>query len=402
VAEAFNDMASSLEQRIKHRQFLATAGAVLPSAFRDRRDVRPILQEFCRQLHTAGAALITHGEPDHAQVWYSLDPREQGWKAAALQVGTEARSLTTTRQDGYIILAVPVLDQEVFITVRSGDQPFTEEELEVITNFAYQIGIAADNARLFEAQQEALQVKDQFLSIVSHELRTPLTTIKGYSQMLCRRLLDDPEGHRYSETIDTQVSRLSRLVDDLLDVTRFTRGQFELTREQVDLRPTLEDVVSRFRMLSPRHSLRLEMDEGSYEGYWDPERLEQVLNNLISNAIKYSPEGGEVLVWARHEGNHLTMGVRDQGVGIADEDQEQLFERFYRGSAEGKAVKGLGLGLYVTRRIVEAHGGTVAVHSKLGEGSEFTFTLPLLPTPAAPVPSEMASLTPGSGGDGGS
>src|SRR5438270_963584 len=126
---------------------------------------------------------------------------------------------------------------------RDASRPFSDEERQVITNFAYQIGIAADNVRLFEAQQEALQVKDQFLSIVSHELRTPLTTMKGYAQMLRTRLVGDPEGQRFARSIDAQVSRLSRLVDDLLDVTRFARGQFELARRKVDLRPILEETV---------------------------------------------------------------------------------------------------------------------------------------------------------------
>jgi signal transduction histidine kinase len=110
------------------------------------------------------------------------------------------------------------------------------------------------------------------------------------------------------------------------------------------------------------------------------------MNNLVSNAIKYSPEGGTITIVTRHEGTNLVVSVRDQGVGIPDEDQAQLFERFYRGSAEGQEVKGLGLGLYVTRRIVEAHGGEIFVRSKIGQGSEFSFTLPLLLQPAVQMP----------------
>ena len=119
-----------------------------------------------------------------------------------------------------------------------------------------------------------------------------------------------------------------------------------------------------------------------FEGYWDRDRLEQVLNNLIGNAIKYSPEGGQITVTTEHDGSDLIVSVLDEGIGIAERDQEHLFERFYRGSIEGQSVKGLGLGLYVTRRIIEAHGGSISVTSRPGEGSAFTFSLPLLRTPA--------------------
>ena len=210
----------------------------------------------------------------------------------------------------------------------------------MITNFGYQVGIAADNARLFEAQQEALRVKDQFLSIVSHELRTPLTTIKGYSQMLTRKITDDPTSQRFATNIDIQVSRLSRLVDDLLDITRFSRGQFELKRQHVDLRPVLEDIISRFRVVAPSYEFELELDEGSFLGFWDRDRLEQVMNNLIGNAIKYSHSGTTVTVTTRHEDDELIVSVRDQGTGIPQEEQERLFERFYRGSAGEAASAG--------------------------------------------------------------
>jgi signal transduction histidine kinase len=134
--------------------------------------------------------------------------------------------------------------------------------------------------------------------------------------------------------------------------------------------------------VAPRHSFAFDLDAGPTEGYWDHDRLEQVMNNLVSNAIKYSPDGGTITVITRHENGNLVVAVRDEGIGIAEEDQEHLFERFFRGKAEKADIKGLGLGLYVTRRIVEAHGGVIAVKSKPDEGSEFSFTLPLLPQPA--------------------
>jgi signal transduction histidine kinase len=378
VAEAFNDMAASLEQRIKHLTFLAQAGAALPNTLRARQDVQPILQEFCEHLGASAVCLIPRSDPDAATLGYSRDPDDPTWWIAALTRAERATQPTSFMEAGYTVMAVPAVGEAIVVTARAGDRPFSQEERQVIANFAYQLSIAADNVRLLESQQEALQVKDQFLSIVSHELRTPLTTIKGYAQMLRRKLDGDPQGERFTDNIDAQVSRLSRLVDDLLDVTRFSRGAFELMPESMDLRPVLEEVVNRFRVVSPKHKLQLYLDRGSFEGTWDHDRLEQVMNNLVGNAIKYSPDGGAITVSTRHDNGNVIVSVRDEGLGIPLEDQERLFERFYRGSAEGQEVKGLGLGLFVTRRIVEAHGGTISVRSTPGEGSEFSFSLPLL------------------------
>lgn len=379
VAEAFNDMARALQERIEHLSFLATTGSVLPNTFRDHGDVAPVLEGFCRQVHACGAGLIPAPDSGQKDIWFALDDSE-----ACRKAGTRAiqAPLAPEAFDGYGVMTVPVSGDATFVAVRAADRPFSADEQQVITNFAYQFGIASDNAVLFEAQQEALRVKDQFLSIVSHELRTPLTTIKGYAQMLRRKVSDDPDARRFADNIDVQTSRLGRLVDDLLDVTRFSRGQFGLTPCRMDLRSLLPDVISRFGVISPQHEFRLRMDEGPMVGEWDRDRLEQVLNNLIGNAIKYSPEGGIITVGAIHRDREVVVSVGDQGIGIAPEDLENLFERFYRGSAEGQDIKGLGLGLYVTRRIVEAHGGHIEVRSQLGEGSEFFFTLPLAPVRA--------------------
>ena len=383
LAEAFNEMASALEQRIHHLSFLAASGSSLPTTIRDNGDLTPILAEFCRQLDACGVGLIPRDDSDQTAIWHDAVTGDRSWRATTTAIGESSRTTTTMTANNCAVMVVPVLGDAVFIAARSQERAFTEEEQQVITSFAYQFGIAVDNARLFEAQQEALQVKDQFLSIVSHELRTPLTTIKGYSQMLHKRLAGDADGERFAANIDTQVSRLGRLVDDLLDVTRFARGQFELRRTHVDLRPLLEDTVARFRVVAPNHTLQLNLDGKPYQGHWDRDRLEQVMNNLVSNAIKYSPGGGTITVSTRQEGGEVEVSVRDQGLGIPEEEQRELFERFYRGRGQSKDIAGLGLGLYVTRRIVEAHGGTIGVKSAPDEGSEFSFTLPLVRRPVA-------------------
>ncbi|HEX8917595.1 MAG TPA: HAMP domain-containing sensor histidine kinase, partial [Chloroflexota bacterium] len=385
VAEAFNSMAASLEQRITHLSFLARSGAILPNILRTGGDVQPVLREFCQLLRTAAVMLVERADLTHAPVCYSEASEDMSWWEGARERAQRATGPTSFETGDYIVMVVPVLGDSIFVTAREGDIRFIPEERQVITNFAYQLSIAANNAELLESQQEALQVKDQFLSIVSHELRTPLTTIKGYAQMLRRKITGDPQAERFADNIDAQVGRLARLVDDLLDVTRFSRQQFELMPQQMDLRPVLEDVTSRFRVVASRHKIDLLLDRGAFEGLWDHDRLEQVLNNLVSNAIKYSPSGGRVVISTRHEDDYVVVAVRDQGQGIPEEDQQHLFERFFRGRAEGQDVKGLGLGLYVTRRIIEAHGGRIWVSSRPGEGSEFSFSLPLQPQQAPAV-----------------
>lgn len=382
VSDAFNDMARALELRIQHLSFLAATAPVLPAVFRDQGDAAPTLREFCSQLDTRGAGLLPLHDDQRSAVWYDVVPGETAWHEAALDAIRAVNGPSSLLRQDQAIMVVPVLGNTVFVTGRAGEHSFSREEQQVITNFAYQLGVAADNARLFEAQQEALQVKDQFLSIVSHELRTPVTTIKGYAQILRRKLADDRDGLRYALNIDAQVTRLARLVDDLLDVTRFSRGEFELKRGDLDLRPLLEDLVARFRIIAPKHEFILALDEGEFVGEWDRDRLEQVMNNLVGNAVKYSPTGGTITISTRHQDDNVIVSVRDQGPGISAEDQQRLFERFYRGAAEGTNVKGLGLGLYVSHRIVEAHGGALGINSCLGEGAEFFFALPLAPVPA--------------------
>ena len=143
--------------------------------------------------------------------------------------------------------------------------------------------------------------------------------------MLSRRPHVDQTDARFASNIDAQVSRLTRLVDDLLDVTRFSRGEFELTLAPTDLRPVIEETVARFRIVAPRHTFVVRMNSEDFTGEWDRDRLEQVLSNLLSNAVKYSPEGGEITVSVSRDSGWVTIGVRDQGMGIDEEHQRSLF-----------------------------------------------------------------------------
>ena len=223
------------------------------------------------------------------------------------------------------------------------------------------------------------RMKDEFVSIAAHELRTPLTAIKGYTELLERRLRHQPERERDRQTlavIRKQADRLARLVNEMLDVSRIEVGRLTLNREPFDLAALAREVLANLRVSAEAHRLTLET-EGDLIVEADAARIEQVLINLVTNAITYSPEGGEVAVRLWRAGDDVRISVRDEGIGIAPEEMPHLFERFYRAPKSGVTrFGGMGLGLYISNEIVARHGGTIRVESAVGAGSTFTVSLP--------------------------
>jgi len=237
--------------------------------------------------------------------------------------------------------------------------------------------------------QAALESRDRFLSVASHELRTPLTTLTMQLQMARRRLdpssprpMTQAELARVFEVADRQVSRLARLVDDLLDVSRSEGGKLAFDFQPVNLARLAEEVCGQYAasLEGAGCRLRLQLDH-RVEGRWDPARLEQALSNLLTNAIKYAPGTAVTVTVARH-GTCAHLVVRDGGPGIAPEHRERIFERFERCNTD-RAIGGLGLGLFLVKQIVAGHGGDVRVDSELGRGTAFTLVLPLASDTAA-------------------
>ncbi|HEY2596823.1 MAG TPA: ATP-binding protein [Chloroflexota bacterium] len=237
-------------------------------------------------------------------------------------------------------------------------------------------------------ETEAERMRSALLATVSHELRSPLTAISGYTETLLQDgPWDESTRREFLEVIALSASRLSGLVDNLLDAATLDAGVLRLEREPVRVERVAERVLAQRRLLATNWTLHLETRPGLPLADADPVRVEQVLANLVDNAIKYSPRGGpiRVRIWPTHDGQ-VGVSVSDRGNGIPPEALSHLFERFYRVEGAGAGVKGAGLGLFICKSLVEAHGGQISVESTPGAGSTFSFTLPALAEPSAATP----------------
>jgi PAS domain S-box-containing protein len=238
------------------------------------------------------------------------------------------------------------------------------------------------NVRDITHFREAEEMKSTFISVISHELKTPVALIKGYAGTLLRKDADwDKEIISESlEIIEEESDRLAQLIDNLLDASRLQAGQLKLDRSDVDLAKMAARIVQEFQMQTNVHKFEVDFAAPYPIVQGDAERLRQVLTNLISNAIKYSPEEGKITVSGRYDDNYVYIAVSDQGIGIPAGERERIFDRFYRiDSALSRRTQGAGLGLYLVKSVVEAHGGRIWVSSTPGQGSTFVFTLPREP-----------------------
>jgi len=237
------------------------------------------------------------------------------------------------------------------------------------------------NVRDITRFREADELKSTFISVISHELKTPVALIKGYADTLLREdaRWDQATTRESLAVIVEEADRLNELINNLLDASRLQAGGLPLALHDVALDALAERVARRFRTQTERHELVVRFPPDFPLVRADPDRLEQVLSNLLSNAIKYTP-GGRIEISGQVRPHEVLISVADQGAGIQPEEQQRVFERFYRGrQAEVEAKTGTGLGLYLAKAIVEAHGGRIWVESSPGEGAVFRFTIPRQP-----------------------
>jgi PAS domain S-box-containing protein len=288
------------------------------------------------------------------------------------------RSLEKEGQ-GYVIEKRLVRKNGSYIWVNSYNSPISAGDGSLQSVAIISVDISAQKA--MEKQ------KDEFISVASHELRTPLTSIKAYGELLQEIFTEDEETYRTElmKKMNAQVNRLAKLVHGLLDTSRISAGQFALQRETFDLNLLLEERAAEAQLTAPYHKLIVKQGDIA-PLHADRERVGQVVTNLISNAVKYSPGANRVIISSKSINDEVKVSVRDFGIGIKPEAQQKIFRRFYRIDASND-VAGLGLGLYISREIIKMHGGTMGVESpsvgeadEPGKGSIFYFKLPYEPT----------------------
>src|SRR5512136_2189358 len=239
---------------------------------------------------------------------------------------------------------------------------------------------AVINVRDIRRLREVENLRSAFLSMLGHELQTPLSIIKGYTGTLARSdaKWNKKTLHDGLQVIEEECDRLSKLVNRLLLASRIESGTVTLQREPVQLSAMASKVIRRLESVTSIHRFEVDFAYDFPEVYADPDRMEEVLTNLVDNAIKYSPKGGRIVVTGGVKGDSVEVAVTDEGIGIPHRELGQVFERFHRGeNGQVQKVRGMGLGLFICRSIVEAHGGKIGVSSEAGKGSEFTFSLPL-------------------------
>ena len=406
-------------------KLLAEAGALLGAELETEAQMEPLLRLLVPTLADAGvlflgssgesvrAVAAVHAEPERHVLLVemlcryppdSLDPR--GLPALFLTGRTErtaqlleehqvalardaehARLLLSLGLSSY--LGVPLVARGriigALVLYRTDGAPsFGDEDERLAEELSRRTALSLDNARLLREAREAVRLRDEFLGIASHELKTPLTPLHLKVQLLQRQvellaLNGKPvSAERVSETLDVvqrQVRKLTSLVDNLLDVSRITAGRLKLELEEMDLASVAAEILYRFAPSAAQLHCSLELHAPvPVLGRWDRLRLEQVVTNLLSNALKYGA-GKPVRMSVEADGRTARLTVEDGGIGISARDLPRIFERFERAVSD-RHYGGLGLGLYITRQIVEAFGGTVKATSELGRGSTFVLELP--------------------------
>jgi signal transduction histidine kinase len=267
-----------------------------------------------------------------------------------------------------------------------GPRHFTADDVSLLQLVADRVALAIDHAHLYAAERQAhaqavkaVQERDEFLSIAAHELKTPVTSLSGFAQTLLYVMkgetrIDAPQVRRALQHIDMQSMKLDGLITQLLDLSRIEAGRLSLDREVVDLTALVQSVVAAAQARTSAHTLVVDAP-APIAACLDPLRIEQVLVNLVNNAIKYSPDGGTIEIAVTQHGEVAQVTVRDHGLGIPPEHREHIFDRFYQAHARSHR-SGMGLGLYISRQIVDLHGGSLTADFPADGGTRVVVTLP--------------------------
>ncbi len=360
----------------EERQFFKSCLG-LPEPWASARET-PLSHSFCQHAVASGQPLVIEDARLHPLVRDNLAIPDLGVVAYA--------GIPLVTADGYVLGSFCVIDHQ--------PRAWTDWELAVLTDLAASAMTAIERQAAVREAEAAVRARDEFLLSASHDLKTPLATIKGQAQLLRRRASraanDDVARLVHGiGVIEANAARMAVLIDELLDIARLEIGQEpELRREPADLVALARECAAEHGEKSPRHEVRVEAAVEEVVAPVNRSRVERVLANLLANAVKYSPDGGEVLVTVDRvsdgeAGGWAVLAVRDRGIGIPAADLPRIFEPFFRATNAPTPAGGSGIGLAGAKRIVEQHGGTIAIESREGEGSVFTVRLPLVPRVAA-------------------
>jgi PAS domain S-box-containing protein len=254
---------------------------------------------------------------------------------------------------------------------------FTAEHESLVDGIAAHAAVALDNAKLYEEVKQFNLKKDEFIGLASHELKTPMASISGYLQIIERSPLDSERSKAFIQKVRQQVTKLSSLIADLLDVSKIQTGKLSFSFTKFDIISVLNEAVEMMQHSNDSHTIEWKPGLATAIVVADQQRMEQVIINLLSNAIKYSPDGKNVIVSVSKGDNTIKVSVRDFGIGIDKKHQEQIFSRFYRVENLAAHMSGLGIGLYISHEIIARHNGELKVVSQPGEGSTFSFEIPV-------------------------
>ncbi len=343
-----------------------------------------LLQELCsdrtieewqqhpvQKVVRTGLPLIYDEIPDSVIDTLGRGPVRQGM---VREIGGKSAVILPLRARGRTLGAMTLVSTST--TSRYG-----RPEMLLAEELARRCALAVDNTRLYLEAREAVSARDEFLSVAAHELKTPITSLRGYAQLSLYQMereggLNEARAMRAFQVIDAQSQKLSRLVGQLLDVSRLEAGRLVLERQRVDLVPLVEGVVLTAQPTTTKHTIQVSAPR-SLEASVDPVRLEQVVTNLVDNAIKYSPEGGPIeVLLCKPEVGSIRLEVRDHGLGVPAEHRNRIFDRFYQAHA-GSHRGGMGLGLYISQMIVQMHGGRIEAEFPADGGTRFVMDLPV-------------------------
>jgi signal transduction histidine kinase/DNA-binding response OmpR family regulator len=390
LAEATQVMASSLDVDTIMRgasglvvPFLADFSSVVlasdEGAVRARQTSSVAGWEQYLGIHRAGfeAMLATQQELAIARVGHAGTPR-----LAAAPLGDAIDDTPAGEIHAFPLVTRGKVRGALMLALGPSSRHLVGQDLSLADSLAGRAASALDNCLLYEEIQNADRRKNEFLATLSHELRNPLAPMRAALHMLRVNPDVDPAKSRaLLETMDRQVAQMTRLVEDLLDISRITRGVIELRRESVDVGTEIRNAIESCSgpLEAGRHELAIELPPEPASAFADRVRLQQILENLILNAVKYTEPGGRIQVAARRDGDDVLIQVRDNGIGIAPDKLAQIWDLFVQvDDSHERTRKGLGIGLALVKDLVKRHGGTVSASSDgLGKGSEFTVRLPL-------------------------